>query len=381
MLEEFNDNLRVDNHFSWVEIDRSKLINNISKIKQLLGSQTHLAAMIKSNAYGHGLAAVASIIQDLPEVSWAVTYSLSEALQARAAGFKRSILVCGYADGDLREAILQQIDLVVHDQDSINRYLDAARQVGKPLYVQIKVDSGLSRLGFTPDQALKQLIDLKDSPLIVRGIFSHFSESDAQDHWYVQHQEQVFAQVVDRARQLGFHLPWIHLANTTATVRFPATHYNMVRVGGGIYGLLKNLQPELVPNGYWDLQPILSWKAQVIQVKEVPSGTYVSYGRTFQTAQTTKLAVISTGYADGYSREFSNNGLMQINGQMVPVVGRIGMNMTIVDATGVPVRPGDIAMMLGDVDGIRVADLMKRLNTISYEITNRINWTIPRRIV
>lgn len=381
MLEDFNSSVVTNNLFSWVEIDRAKLIQNISKIKQLLGPQTHLAAMIKSNAYGHGLSAVASIIQDVPEVSWAVTYSLSEALQARAAGFTRPILVCGYADGDLRDAILQRIDLVIHDQDSIDRYLAVATEAGQSLYVQIKVDSGLSRLGFTPEQALQQLVKLRGSRLVVRGMFSHFSESDAQDHWYVVHQEQVFARIVDQARQLGFELPWIHLANTTATVRFPSTHYNMVRVGGGIYGLLKNLHSDLVPQSYWDLQPILSWKAKVIQVKEVAGGTYVSYGRTFQTVQSTKLAVVSTGYADGYSREFSNNGLMQINGVMVPVVGRIGMNMTIVDVTGAAVKPGDTAVMLGDIDGIRVLDLMKRLNTISYEVTNRINWTIPRRIV
>ncbi len=380
MTEDFRVETLI-NPFSWVEIDRAKLMDNVYKVKQFLGPQTHLAAMIKSNAYGHGIAAVAEILQDVPEVSWAVTYSLSEALQARGAGFQKPILVCGYADGDLMAAIEQKIDLVIHDQDSVDRYLEAARRCRQSLYVQIKVDSGLSRLGFDSEQALHQLIQLQNSPLIVRGLFSHFSESDAQDAWYVQYQEQVFADTIVAARKLGFDLPWIHLANTTAVVRFPGAHYNMVRVGGGIYGLLKNLLSDQVPDSYWSLKPILSWKARVLQVKEVPCGTYVSYGRTFQTSQTTKLAVVSTGYADGYSRDLSNNGLMQINGAMVPVVGRIGMNMTIVDATGAPVRSGDTAIMLGDIDGIRVSDLMKRLNTISYEVTNRINWTIERLIV
>ena len=371
-----------DNLHSWVEINKAKIVQNIKKLKLVIGKNVALAAVIKSNAYGHGIPQVAKILQDTTELDWAVAYRLQEATEARLAGFKKPILVCGFADGDIVEAALQNIDMVVYDNLCIERFEKVAKKAGKPIYVHIKIDTGLTRLGFSPQEAMSVISKLKNSPyLILRGLFSHFAESDAEDIWYVKQQLKLFEDLVDKVKQSGIDVPILHLANTVATIRFPHTHNSMVRIGGGVYGLQKIIDHEVMPDIYRDLQSVITWKSTIMQVREVDAGTYVSYSRTFRASEKMKIAVVPVGYADGYGRDLSNNGAMYVNGSLAPVVGRVCMNMTMIDVGGVSVKRGDEVILLGDIDGVRISDLMYRLDTISYDVTTRINWTIPRLIV
>lgn len=370
------------NLHSWVEISRAKVMQNIQKIKQAIGN-AQLGVIIKGNAYGHGIEPIVQILQQADQVDWAIAFSLSEALVARSAGFKKPILVCGYADTAVEKAIINKIDLVLHDYATLNRYYEAAKKLAQPVYVHVKVDTGLNRLGFTPSQAVAVILELQKNPqIIVRGLFSHFSESEAPDNWYAQAQLAAFEKLISELAQINVNLPIVHMANTVAIFRLPSACKSLVRVGGGVYGLRKNISADLIAPSYETLEPVITWKSRVVQVRDIPAGSYVSYGRTFQAKSDLKIATIPVGYADGYGRELSNNSVIYINGFLAPVLGRVCMNLTIIDVTNVDhVQVGDEVVLLGDIDGVRVCDLMLRLDTIACAVTTGINWTISRFIV
>lgn len=374
---DFNANLH-----SWIEISSSKLLQNIKIIKQAAGD-AQLGIIIKGNAYGHGIVPIVKFIQNIEDVAWVVAFSLSEALLARNTGFNKQILVCGYANGLIEDAILNQIDLVLHDMTSLKRYLQAAIKLAQPVNVHLKVDTGLNRLGFTSQEALAILLDLQlNKHVRVRGIFSHFAESDAQDNWYGKQQLSDFNNLLDQLTKLKINIPIVHMANTVAVFRLPETCKSLVRVGGGVYGLRKNIAAGLVPDVYHALQPVITWKSKIIQIRDVPAGSYISYGRTFRAEHNMRLATMPVGYADGYARELSNNSVVCINQVLAPVVGRVCMNLTVVDVTNVPnCAVNDEVVLLGDIDGVRINDFMARLNTIACEVTTSINWTISRFLV
>jgi alanine racemase len=370
------------NSHSWVEINQDQVIQNIKKIKQIIG-HTSLGVIVKGNAYGHGLTQIVKILQKASEVDWIIAFSLSEAILARKAGFDKKILVCGHVDGLLVDAIKHEIDLVLYDYVSLQSYRQIAQATGHPVLVHIKVDTGLSRLGFAPQEAIKLLLELQGAQdIVVRGLFTHFAESDAPDNWYAKEQLAIFDELLNQIGQLKMTVPVIHLANTVAIFRLPSTHKSLVRVGGGVYGLHKKMTQGVMPQVYAELLPVITWKSKIIQIREVVAGNFVSYGRTFQAITDMRLAVIPVGYADGYGRELSNNSVISVNGILAPVVGRVCMNLTIIDITqAANVAVGDEVVLLGDIDGVRITDLMQRLNTIACDVTTRINWTIPRVLV
>lgn len=370
------------NPHSWIEINQLQVRQNIKKISQLIGD-SQFGVIIKGNAYGHGITQIVKILQTMPEVDWAIAFCLSEALVARVAGFEKKILVCGYADGNVGDAIKYNIDLVLHDYAGLQIYRQAARVSGRPIFVHIKVDTGLGRLGFTSDEAIKLLLELQGScEIVVRGLFTHFSESDAADNWYARQQVAVFEELLVKLAQFKITVPVVHLANTVAIFRLPNTCKSLVRVGGGVYGLRKEMARGIMPDVYNELLPVITWKSKIMQIREIPANSFVSYGRTFKTASPTRLAAIPIGYADGYGRELSNNSVIYTNGILAPVVGRVCMNLAMLDVTKAKnIAVGDEVVLLGDIDGVRVTDLMQRLNTIACDVTTRINWTIPRVLV
>ena len=370
------------NLHSWVEISRSKLIQNIKKIKQMIGS-AQLGVIIKGNAYGHGIIPIVQILQQDISVDWVIAFSLFEALVARKAGFNKSILVCGYADGLIEDAIANNIDLVLHDYASLERYKAVAQKTGKTVYVHIKVDTGLNRLGFAMQDALAVILNLqKSQQIVVRGLFSHFADSDAADNWYAQKQLNEFEGLLHDLNRLQINIPLIHMANTVAVFRLPGVCKSLVRIGGGVYGLRKTIAPNLIDQSYYELEPIMTWKSKIIQVRDLPAGSLVSYGGTFKAKSNMRVATVPVGYADGYGRELSNNSVIYINGILAPVIGRVCMNLMVIDVTQAKsVCVGDEVILLGDINGVRVFDLMLRFNTIACDVTTRINWTISRFIV
>lgn len=370
---------------TWIEISRDAVLHNLKQLKNIVGSDTQIAPVIKGNAYGHGLIQIAQICQESQDVNWVCVFSLSEALTLRDNGFTKSILVLGYADVDLDLAIINSIDLIGYDYKLITDLNEKASKLKIPAYVHIKVDTGLSRLGLPPSEALEMIKKVMHLPWIkIRGLMSHFSESDAQDQAFTIKQLSAFTNLVEELKKENITIPFIHTANTTGIIRFNSCHFNLVRTGGGTYGLYKsNSIKDLGERKYlMDFKLALTWKSKVMQIKKLPIGSYVSYARTFVTFRDTKIAIIPVGYWDGYSRYLSNKGTVYINGISAPVIGRVCMNMLIADVTDIAnISIGDEVILVGNQPGIRPDDIAQLTGTINYEVTIRIQPSIARIIV
>lgn len=369
---------------TWVEVNKSAILHNVAQFKSIIGNK-QLAIVAKSNAYGCGLIPIVQILKDCEDVSWLCIFSLSEGLIARENGFTKSILVLGHADIDIEYAILFSIDLVSYDLHEIRRLNEVAKKLKQIAYIHIKVDTGLSRLGILWHQALeliKQVI--KFSHIKIRGIFSHFAESDNADQLFTKRQLDRFNSLLEDLKSEGINIPLIHCSNTTGVIRFNYCHFNMVRTGGGTYGLYKSPQiDDLGEKKYLiHLKLAISWKTKVVQIKEIPVGSYVSYSRTYVTFRPTITATLPIGYWDGYSRGLSNKGVVYINGHKAPVIGRVCMNMIIIDITDIPqVSIGDEAILIGSAQGTTPDDIANLSQTINYEVTTKINPVIERIIV
>lgn len=370
----------------WVELSRASFNANCLSIKRLIGPTVGIAAVLKSNAYGHGLVSMAQLCQEQSQVTYIVVFLLSDALLLRSIGITKPILVLGGYDYSLELAMAQHIDITVHNDELVEFVDKKSRELQCPVRVHIKVDSGLARLGFSPEQAMRVVEKLLANRLVqIMGLYTHFAESDAADTNFTDIQCARFSHFNQQLLTQGFAIPYIHAANTAATLRFPATHFTMIRCGGLLYGTYKQEQfykaaQERVPN--FELHPLLTLKARVLAIKEVPAQTPVGYARTCITARHTRLAVVSLGYFDGYDRRLSNNSVMIIRGQHAPVVGRIAMNMVTLDVTDIPqIVLGDEVTVIGNNDGIRARDLAGRLGGIEYEVYVRLGAHIERRIV
>ncbi len=370
---------------TWIEINKSAVLHNLNEFRSIVGPNVNLAVVAKSNAYGHDLPTIAKICQESPQANWLCVFSLYEALVARKSGFEKPILVLGHIDVDVLLAILQEIDLTVFDLDFILKLNEIAKKLKMNAFVHIKIDTGLSRLGVVAEHAfefIKKVYGL--SNIKIRGIFSHFSESDANDQSFTQKQLERFSQLLNKLKESNINIPFIHSSNTTGIIRFDSCHFNFVRTGGGTYGLyISSAFEQLGEKKHAiHLKLAMTWKSRIMQIKELPVGTYVSYARTFVTYRPTRIGIIPIGYWDGYSRNLSNKGLVYIKNLSVPVIGRVCMNMIMIDITDIQnVEVQDEVILLGDKPGITPNDLAQQAGSINYEITTRINPSISRIIV
>lgn len=370
---------------SWIELDKSAFFNNINQFRNLVGPATTIAIVVKANAYGHGLLPIATLCEQHPEVNWLCPFSLQEAVLLRNAGITKPILVLGGLDDDLEKAVMYNIDCALYDYTTACQLNAIAARFNKKAMVHIKIDTGLTRLGWLAEEAFEHIVAIAQLPnIIMRGIFSHFSEADLEDATYTHMQMERFATLINRLEQAGIAFAFRHLANTSATLRFSKEqlyYTNFIRIGGGSYGLLKPYIAQIKEN-HFVVKPVLTWKAPIIQLKQVPAGTPISYARTFTTTRTTIIATIPVGYCDGYDRRFSNTGALYVHGKAAPILGRVGMNMILIDVTEIPeIKLGDEVTLLGQYPDISADDLTRALGTINYEFLTRINPRIPRLII
>jgi len=370
----------------WVELDRVQFNHNVQAIKNHIGAATAIAAVLKSNAYGHGLLPVAQLCDMQPHIHTIVVFLLSDALMLRAQGITKPILVLGGYDASIRDAILQHIDLTVFDYDTYEYISACAQACACPVRIHIKVDSGLVRLGFTPQETLV-LVELiqKNQHVHLAGIYTHFAESDSPDLSFTRQQIERFEMLRAAIEANGVMVPFVHLANTAAMLRLPQARGTMVRCGGALYGTYKKedfyrTAQEQTPG--FSLASFLRLKTRIIALKQVPPSTPVGYACTYTTTRTTTLAVVALGYFDGYDRRLSNNSVMLVHDKCVPIAGRVAMNMTTLDVTDVPqVRIGDEVTVIGTQTGVRIQELAQRVNTIEYELFVGLNPSLPRIIV
>lgn len=345
--------------YTWIEIDACALNNNLALYKKIIGKDRIFAPVIKANAYGHGMHQIARLCQESEYVDWLCVALLSDALALRIAGITKPIFVLGYLDGDLEQAVHQNIDMLLYDYETAQELNAIGKKHSYVFNVHIKVDTGLSRLGVFPDQLLWFIEKIRALPCInIHGIYSHFAEPQALDDAYTQMQLAQFNQALMQLAQANISIPYVHIANSAATTRFEIAACNMFRVGAGIYGLwpsetVKTITQDFYPD--FNLKLILSWKTRIINLKEVPVDTFVGYIRTHQTRRITILATIPIGYYDGYKLHYSNRGYVRINNQYAPIVGRVCMNHTILDVTDIlGVRVGDEVLLLGDDPQVNV---------------------------
>lgn len=364
----------------WVEIDLDNIGYNVRALKQLIAPGVKLMAVVKANGYGHGVIPVANAALHNGAEQLAVAI-LNEGLQLRKAGFGVPILILGYTPPEqAAEVVKNNLTQTVYTLADAQALSWAAIQQRKTARVHIKIDTGMSRLGFVPgSEGVQQIVELSKLPnLNVEGIYSHFADADNDDKTYSEQQFLLFQNLLFQLEQHGVKIPIRHCANSAAIIDLPQTHLDMVRAGISMYGYYPS---DLVNKSRVQLKPGFSLKAQVAHVKTVPSGTSISYGCTFTTTQASQIATIPLGYADGFPRALANRGEMLIHGHKAPVVGRVCMDQCMVDVTGIEgVQSGDEAVIIGAQGDqvLTVEDFAKQLDTINYEVICMIRQRVPR---
>ncbi len=351
---------------SIAEIHLPSLAKNLRAVEKRIGSRK-IIAVVKADAYGHGAIAVAkALIQTGRKIAKLAVASLDEAILLRKAGIQTPILLLTGSPLDrIAETVRYQITPALFDENTLAAFARYTKKKGCSIAVHLKIDTGMGRLGIAPETAIPFIQKIKDAGILLEGVFSHFSEADLADISFARAQLKKIKTVQTALRKIGFS-PNFHLANSAAIVHFPDAYLDAVRPGLMLYGY----SPLQVPNAI-SLHPIMTVKTRVIALKYVPSGTPISYGRTFITKRETRVAVVAIGYADGYPRTLSNCGEMIAHGTRVPVIGRVCMDMTMLDVTAAPsLSVGDWVIVMGQEGGQSIwADaLAKKANTIPYEI-------------
>jgi len=363
---------------TWIEVDLDAIANNVRRILAAVGGDVLVMAVLKADGYGHGAVKVARTALN-NGATWLGVACVGEAIHLRQNGIDAPILVLGYTPPwQARDAVLHGLAATVYSVDVARALSRAAGDLGRVARAHIKVDTGMGRLGLLPDQVGEFLSDIDHLPgLEMEGIFTHFSDADAEDLTYTRLQLDRFRSVLSALAGEGRRPRLVHAANSAALFRVPMSRFDMVRPGIAIYGLAPSADAPL-PSGF---APALRFKCQVAQVKNLPTGAYVSYGRTFQATRPSRLAVIPVGYADGFRRGPRHWGNVLVRGQRAPIVGRVCMDQTVIDVTDVPgVREGDEVVLIGSQgsDRISVEQVAERLGTINYEVVSEILARVPR---
>ena len=359
-------------------IDLAALRWNFRQIRAKVGPEVKILSMVKANAYGHGAARITEALAAEGSEAFGVA-TLEEGIELRQGGIRAPVLVVAGAYEEQLDLFTEyQLTPVVHDAESLARLHDRARQRGAPFKFHLKVDTGMGRIGFLSADLSSWLPLLKSlHGLEIEGVFSHFSHADNVVGDYTRNQLQVFRDVVQCLRAEGISPALIHLANSAATITLPDSYFNMVRPGLMLYGLY----PAPAMASQISLRPVLSWKSRILQLKKVPAGASISYGRTFIAQRESVIATVPVGYADGYSRLLSNVGAMLVKGKRAPVAGTVCMDLTMIDVTDIGgVQQGDEVVLLGrQSNAVISADEMAAWsNTISYEILTSIGTRVPR---
>jgi alanine racemase len=350
-------------------IDLSALTHNLNQVKAIVGENTKVMGVVKADAYGHGLVAVARTLEKNRVHCLGVAH-LHEALELRRSGVLLPVVIlCGIRTREEAQAAAEhKLIPTLFDLAATEALAEEAARRKTHAKAYLKVDTGMGRLGLLSSELspfLNQMTRFKE--MRIEGLTSHLSSADDADPEFSENQIRDFKKAIEAGRSMGLDLPLNNLANSAGLMKFRSAHFDMVRPGIMLYGGLPS--PDFkapVP-----LKPVMRFSGEVIQVRDFPDRTPVSYGRTYTTRGPRKIAVLSAGYGEGLPRNLSNRGKVLIHGKRVQITGRVCMNMTMVDVTGLKeVRPGDEAVFLGPQEGeiIPADDLASWAGTISYEI-------------
>lgn len=371
---------------TWVEIDRTALLANIQTCRTCVGPRCRIMALVKGNAYGHGLLESARVLLEAGVDALGVE-AIGEAVTLRTAGVSCSILVVGpIPDANLALLLFHHITPLLVSLEQVQRVGAFIHQRGCELEVHVKFDTGMHRQGIMTDELPELFTVLATYPgLLIGGVATHMARADEVEHpEWTWRQLDHFRAVIAALAAAGVQTPVKHAANSAAMLLWPETHLDMVRVGIACYGFWPGEAVRCATAGKLTLRPVMTWKTRVAAIKQVRDGCAVGYNGSYTTTREARIATLPIGYYDGYARSLSNRGQVLIHGQRAPVCGRVSMNLTTVDVTDIPtVQPGDEVVLLGrQAAGLISAEEMAAwLGTIHYEVTTRINPLIPRVVV
>jgi len=375
-------------YLKWIEIEESAPNWNLGQLRSCSDSKDLLiCAVVKSNAYGHGAEQITSL---LPSADWFAVNSLNEGIELRQYGIRRPILLLGHVLIErLSEAVEADLRLTVYNIETLEK-LEKILNHGVNCRIHVKIETGTGRQGILPENVpdfIRRASGIEG--LEIEGLSTHFANiEDTLNHEYAEGQLRLFNEVVETVRESGVSPAVIHTACTAATILFPETHFNMLRTGIGLYGLWPSRETFLSAqsNGIPvpDLKPVLSWKTRIAQIKELPSGSYIGYGCSYKTSRSTRLGVLPVGYADGYDRRCGSSAHVLVRGKRAPVLGRICMNLIMIDLTDIPEASLEDTVVLLGIDQNEIIStemLAEWTGTINYEVVTRISPFLPRVIV
>ncbi len=372
---------------SWLEIDTDAIGRNLEAFRTIVAPGTALMAVVKANAYGHGIQ-VAGPAAAL-HADWLGVNSLDEALLLRGLEAAKPIAILGHTElNRAAEIIAGEFRQVVYREDVAAALSESAQNLGTTARIHLKVETGTHRQGIEIEKLagfVERVLRLPN--LDIEGIYTHFANiEDTLDASFAQLQIEKFRQAQAVVKAAGASPSWVHAAATAGALLYPETNFNMIRVGIGTYGIWPSRETQLAARERGRtiaLRPVLTWKTRIAQIKTVEAGNYVGYGLTYQASRRMKIAVLPVGYFDGYDRKLSNCGRALVAGRAVAVVGRVMMNMTALDVTDVDAREDDEVVLIGRQGKaeIRAEELAEKSGTIAYEVVSRINPEIPRIVV
>jgi len=378
---------RVATRPTWAEVSLTALRQNFRTVQKHVGANVTVCAVVKADAYGHG-AVECSRALEAEGAKWLGVTSLDEAIPLREAGLRANILLMtGFWRGEETEIIRLHLTPTVWEPWHIETLESAAAALGAQHPVHLKVDTGMGRLGVSVEQLPGVLTALKAAQhLVLEGLSTHLAASEIMDAPSVAEQEQRFDAARRMVREAGMEPRFVHIANTAAVISRRETWNTMVRPGVALYGYYLPFQRagREVSGGTLRLpvKPILTWKTRILSLRDFAANQPLGYGATYVTKAPAHVAVLPVGYADGYNRQLSNRGRVIVREHYAPIVGRISMDLTLVDVTGIPgVAVGDEVILLGECEGLSVDALehAELANSTPYEILCNISKRVPRR--
>ncbi|MBI3548676.1 MAG: alanine racemase [Elusimicrobia bacterium] len=361
---------------TWAEVDLSRFRGNLKRFRAKMGPKVKVCVVVKGNAYGHGAVPVAQAAEK-GGASWLGVSSVEEGMTLRDAGLRAPILVLGslYPFESFLAAVRYGLTPTVASLAAAQRLAEVARTMDAAVRVKchVKLDTGMGRIGMSWPAGLRAIDFIRREPrLELEGVYTHLACAETGDAFTAGQLKRFKAALMD-IRALGVKPGYAHAANSAAALRRPESRFDMVRPGLALYGLYGA-----------GFEPILSLKSRVVFIKNVTTGTPISYGASFRTKRSSRIATLPIGYADGYPRSLSNKARVLVHGVPCPVVGAVTMDMTMVDVTKVAdARVGDEAVLMGASgrESVDARDLAKAAGTIPYEITTQISARVPRVVV
>lgn len=361
---------------TWAEINLDNIEFNLNNIKKLLNEDTKICTVLKANAYGHGSVQVAKFLEN-KSVDYFAVARLEEAIELRQNNIKKPILCLGFVpEESLEYAIENNITLTIYSLEMAEKLNDISKKIGIKAYIHIKIDTGMSRIGFKVNdesiETISQISNLEN--LYIEGIYTHFAKADELDKEFTNKQVEKFKFITEAVEKKGINIPIKHVSNSAAIMDLPDLNFNMARCGIVLYGYYPS---EEVIKERLTLKPAMTLKTKISHIKELEEFTGISYGLTYKTNNSEKIATIPIGYADGFTR-MQKNPKVSIKGEVFDIVGRICMDQCMVKIDkDIDIKIGDEVIIFGEGNR-KVEDIAKDLGTINYEIVCMVSRRVDR---